>query len=308
MEFVKTEILSQINWDKEIANETPVNRIAQTVRAKKALFVWMYIQDYFIKDFSTKAEHEKSNSLRILQYFYGKFIYHHSLVYKDYHKTLDITESLDGKRDINKLSVIMKEYGELPKSKLPLKDIKKLESVFKQLVIKEEKRREQKRKENDGGYSEAKKLFEDLGLKVVKPKGIGKEHDRDTVCVVHDSVRYHLVLMKNRDFDPRDRKKDSISEYNDHQIVLKHYHPLVKELYNKIKLLPDIGDVWAMEGGGAQMQIFFGNKKGYLGILYLNMKKDRNPKGPYSLRLENGAKGRTKEFKELQVEGIKIEE
>lgn len=56
------------------------------------------------------------------------------------------------------------------------------------------------------------------------------------------------------------------------------YHEKIKFIYDFL-VAKNIGDIWVMSGGGMQIQAFFGNSTGYLGILYLNLdSKKATPK------------------------------
>jgi len=51
--------------------------------------------------------------------------------------------------------------------------------------------------------------------------------------------------------------------YQRHHNIIKEVYELCSSLYNE--------DIWVMMGGGMQIQAFFGNSSGYIGILYLSM-------------------------------------
>lgn len=299
IKFTNTQKLSQVDWDKEIANQPEVSSDAQASRASTAVQVWSLAQHYLkanvekaIKDDDVK----KSNLMRIHEYFYGKFVYHHALYYG---KDCDLIETeKEFRRGDHPLVELRKQFGKLPKSKLPMKKIKELEYIFTSIV--EAQRAERKAK--DGGYEEVKTLIEQEGLKCVKPKGLRKEGDRDTVCTIHDGVRYHLYLMKKEGKRSRAEAKE---EVNDHKHVIDRYHPLVKQIYDKIKKFKDVGDVWAMAGGGMQCQVFFGNNTGYLAILYLDMKNTKAKLGKDYILQVNWNKNDIL-FKDFKVDGIKV--
>ncbi len=105
--------------------------------------------------------------------------------------------------------------------------------------------------------------------------------NRDTlVCIPHDEVPY--CLDGHNDLDrhmPR-----NVAHY--HLLIARH-HKVIKALYQELAGL-GLGDIWVMSGGGCQLQAFYGNKDGYLGILYLDM--DESPMG----KMYDDGKTRTK--------------
>lgn len=52
--------------------------------------------------------------------------------------------------------------------------------------------------------------------------------------------------------------------------LIERHHGMIKGIYEYLKTRVD-GDLWVLSGGGSQLQAFFTNKTGYLGILYLDM-------------------------------------
>ena len=60
-----------------------------------------------------------------------------------------------------------------------------------------------------------------------------------------------------------------------------------------------------MEGGGGQVQMFFGDERGYIAILYLDMRDSRKPRGKGYILQING-KDNDKYFKGVKIPGIKI--
>lgn len=59
-------------------------------------------------------------------------------------------------------------------------------------------------------------------------------------------------------------------EYLNIMLENKEYLNKIKSIYFYLKEL-SIGDIWVMVGGGSQIQAFFGNSKGYIAILYLDI-------------------------------------
>jgi hypothetical protein len=56
-------------------------------------------------------------------------------------------------------------------------------------------------------------------------------------------------------------------------MMINRHHAQIKAVYNHLiqNFGEELGDVWVMCGGGGQLQAFFGNRTGYLGILYLTL-------------------------------------
>lgn len=108
----------------------------------------------------------------------------------------------------------------------------------------------------------------------------------------YDGVQYCIAFHSNN----FEQNIKSISHSLDHfyQTKERHHH-LVKAIYQHLTENSKLGHIWAMMGGGSQIQVFFGNESGYLGILYLDMdKKEENKDIDYSteqfiLSIENSA-------------------
>ena len=303
VKFTNTDWFGQINWDKEIANEKPVKDDAQALRASTAALVWSLVQSNIRLSKNNREPHTMANILRMHEYFYAKFVYHHESYYK---RDCDIVKTTkEYKRGEHPIVALRNEIGikDLKRSKLPMDKIKAIEGIFKKVI--EQNRKEEKSK--DGGYEEAKMMVEKEGLKCIKPKGSPKYGDRDVVCTVIDGIPYHIYLMKNGSFSERRNQAKAKEECNDLKRMLSRYKPLVTRTYEKIKTFKDIGNVWVMEGGGAQCQVFFGNETGYLGILYLDLKetKSTNFEKPFYRFVVNGYKNDPL-FKDFNVKGIKV--
>ena len=266
---MKKEDFTHVDWEKEIVEVPLKTKRGRLNRSLNATMTWAQIEGDFMMRFEESEDpQEKANILRMLQYFLGKFIFHHALIYD---KEINWNDNFDP------LAVLNTEG--LPESKLPLSRIKQLEKLFHQ----HENKRRKEEKAKDGGYQEVKKMFEAHGLKVYKPKGLRKEGDRDTVCVKHDGVRYHISIMKDKAPHRKAKVEQKVAE---HKVNMERYHDFVKPIYEEIsKRYP--GDVWAMEGGGAQVQMFFGNEDGYIGILYLDMRKANKLRDSHRMVLEN---------------------
>lgn len=300
MEFKNTNHLNQIDWDTEIANEPEMPMKEQINRYVNAMMVAAGVAVMFekllIQDGGDTTK--KSNTLRILQYFFAKGTYHDSRYHK---RDADLRESTIGMRRVYPFYDDLMKLN-LPKSNLTLEDLQLLE---KDLIDSEERRRAEDKKK-DGGYPEAAKYFTELGLELTDNSSADNCGDRDAVCFMYDDVRYMIYLMKNKNKD--ERKKDAERGYKKYIEIRDRYHPLIKKIYNAIQTqLPQTGDIWVMSGGGMQLQAFFGNKDGYLSTLYLGMekRKDKKKEGEKFVMTLNGY-NRDELFKDFIMDDIVI--
>lgn len=88
-----------------------------------------------------------------------------------------------------------------------------------------------------------------------------------------DNVQYTINFHNKYDKNGKPDIAHGIKHLN---VVLNNsfYKTKIKLIYDYLMNL-DIGDIWVMMGGGMQIQAFFGNSKGYIGILYLNLENDK---------------------------------
>lgn len=296
--FTNTDVLDQVDWENEIATDENATDKQKIKNVTDSTFIYTMAMQYLKRQLETNPETLMPNVVRMLQYFYGKFIYHHETYYGrdcDVRKTLFDAD----RREPNELGVMMKENPKLERSQLPLKLIKQVEGMFRKSV--NEMHAEDRK--NDGGYDEAKRLFEAEGIEVTRTLGGTSSGDRDIVHTKHDGVRYQLYLMKE---DSERRKAAAKREAGDHKNAIERYHHIVKPVYEHLKSQKNLGHVWAMEGGGMQCQIFFGNKDGYLGILYLDMKSAKGlANGNYRLNVQ--WRNNNECFAGMKVEQVKVE-
>ena len=249
--------MNQLDWEKEIVSpelKTQRGKINRLSRSLNILFIVEDLLKNTIKD--SDEDYKKANSLRMYQYFLAKNIYYHH----DFYNT-------EMKKDgYNPLKNFKDEHNlhNVGKSNLPLKHLREIEIIFRKDVIEKEK----KKKAKDGGYDEIKEMFINEGLKPIKPKGLRKECDRDTIAIRNKGVKYHISIMKGKS---EERLESVKTKAKLHPKFLLKYHKVTKEICDHLTT-KGIENVWAMEGGGAQYQIFFGDKNGYIAILYLDMK------------------------------------
>jgi hypothetical protein len=290
--FENIEFLDQIDWNSEISSDKSK---PSAIDLSESFGVWNIANDIISASVKKATEdYSKANGLRLLQYFWAKYFYCNALYYSL--KEADIKKSL--KED--KLN-ILNFKTKFAKSSLPLKEIEQIEEIFLKQVRKVFKKMKPK-----GNFEQAQKMFHLEGLEVIKPLIPEKDIDRDTCCIIYDEVHYHMYLMKSNTYTNSKRTQASAkNEADDYKQMIERYHPLIKKIYQKIQSL-NIGHIWAMEGGGIQQQVFFGNDSGYLAILYLDMKNE-TVKRRRNYTLQVNRKENNKLFKNFGIEGIKIE-
>lgn len=302
--YLNTQILDQIDWEKEIANQPSVSDDEQATLFHDSVMVWCSIDDFAKRQMETMDEdHKKANLMRMLQYFYGKFIYNHGLFYKEK------TEDFDLKIEMNKykklkedhtIIIMKKKFKKLPKSNLHLVEIIKLGMLLNESRKTAKKKAEEKFGSND--FEQAKEMFSKEGMEVTKPVNFRKEGDRDTVCVIYDGVPYHMYLMRSSLVHEERNQQKVKEEITEFEMLKERHHDLIKKIYEKICQIPDIGDVWVLSGGGAQLQAFFGNNKGYLGILYFDLKNKKKSNDIYTFVTERNPEL----FKGFKIDGVKF--
>ncbi len=293
MKFLNTHLFTTINWEKEIATS---KRSKSTVEElSEAVMTYNILNATFSQKIKKDPEmtgFKKANALRMIEYFYAKFIYHHARYY-DKGEDVDIKKLL---KESKKTSKLLKEdfFQDLFKTDekpgVNLADIKKIGKVLYESW--------KSSKPKVRTFEEALEMFRVAGLENPrKPLSHRQSGDRDVVETVHDGVRYNLYLMKDQD---QERCNGEVEDYRE---LVQNYHPLIKELYNSLQRTPGIGRVWVMEGGGMQQQAFFGNKDGYIGILYLGMKGKGVVKSKLTFQI-NGLKNDAllKDFKHERLE------
>lgn len=108
---------------------------------------------------------------------------------------------------------------------------------------------------------ELAEIYAAHGLAVTDPKG-NSRWGKTMVCAAHDGVPYCMDCHGH---------PDNASHGVQHRaLMIERHHARIKAVYDYCAAL-DVGDIWVLSGGGAQLQAFFGNHTGYLAILYLDM-------------------------------------
>jgi hypothetical protein len=284
IEFKNIELYPQVDWDIEIATDNNLTEEEHAEKCGEYSIVMHQIihnieQTIEEKGVENLESHSKNNMMRMVEFLYCKFAYHHAMFYRR-KEFLDLKKTQDnykrGGGIIEHPVIAMREkLGETERSNLPLEHL----TTIVDAIIKSNKEREKKTKPVDGGFDEAKKMFKKAGLKVEKPVGIGKEHDRDTVCLMLDGVPYHMYLMKSSSYHKKRQQEDADKEVKEFRELVEKYHPLIKRVHTAFKeQFEGLDDLWVLSGGGAQLQAFFGSNGKYIGILYLGMKGQKaNP-------------------------------
>lgn len=147
--------------------------------------------------------------------------------------------------------------------------------------------------------------FAKKGFEIKEVNGNSK-WGKNMYAIINDGVQYtidyhgHTDLKGNPDIEHGCKHLKLI-------INSQIYHQKIKSIYQYL-LSQDIGDIWVLAGGGMQIQVFFGNSKGYLGILYLEMGNVKKPKEKNHTLVINGAEndkyfnGKLSKFEQNAVE------
>ena len=153
------------------------------------------------------------------------------------------------------------------------------------------------------------------GLTVEETKGNRKK--RDLVTCGYDDVPYSLALWDGHGGINPSKIRHSVLHYH---LMIERHHTQIKGVYEHlVKNHGDtVGDVWVMCGGGGQMQAFFGNHTGYLGILYLTLENMKDQKrltengylaacGNKSFTLVANWEKNNPLFANMKVKGVKLQ-
>jgi hypothetical protein len=296
--FKNTKALNQIDWDKEIANpdieDMTDDQLAKL--ATRAVMRYNMALMYIGKGLEEKEANVRANTLRMLQYFYGLFIYYHGAFYNK-PKDSNVREFTP---DMKK---IMKEHGKLERSPLPMDKIKKIQELFDGMLDKQEAR--ENKEFPDGGFDELQKMFKRCGLDVIEPTCVSDHGDRDHGAIIHDGVEYILYLMKTSRMMGKRSLESAKTEAHDYQETVRRYHPLIKAIYEEIKKRAG-KQVYAMPGGGAQHQVFFGDEQGYIACIGLDLKSSKKNRDSGYTLTGQGRRGDTL-MKGFEMDGVKFQ-
>lgn len=288
------EDFTHVNWDTEIDCDETLYLSEKELkhRSSDAIMCWTLMQDHIQRNVGVneKEPHKIANSFRMLQYFLGKFLLHHAKVYDREVFSKANSDNYDG------LKSFKEAYQNIEESTIPLK---LLRAVEQSLIFKCDINRAQRMAEV-GTIEDIKAHFKRFAIKALDPVDALDEGDRDTIRVIHDDVNYHISIMYKR-LDQR--KIDCRTAAEEHRSNIKRYHSIIKPIYEHLK---DRGveNPWVMEGGGSQVQMFFGVQSRYLGILYLDSRNSKENSNDYTLVVES--KTDLKLFTSMNIEGVSV--
>ena len=146
--------------------------------------------------------------------------------------------------------------------------------------------------------------FKKSGFDITDVKG-NSRFGEYMYAIWHDGVQYSIDYHGNLDNQGNPDIAHSVNHLKS-MIENSVYHQKIKGIYNYL-MKQNIGDIWVLTGGGAQIQAFFGNTTGYVAILYLEM-ENKKPKEKEHTLVVNGAKndklfdGRISKFTQDGVE------
>jgi hypothetical protein len=274
--FKNTDLFQNVDWDTEIQTDEELDDESHARNASDYALVMHLIKDSIDKMVDSEGadkieEHKKGNSMRMLEFMYAKFMYHHAMFYRK--KDFLNLKFEDNKHYRNPIIESREKLGETKyESNLPLEILQETADA----LIASIRKRLDDSKPKDGGFEEAKAMFEKEGIEVQKPVGIGKESDRDTVCTLYDGIPYHMYLMKSSSHRGKREQAEVKKEVEEFRELVDKYHPLIKRVFIALKKQFDgLDDLWVLSGGGMQLQAFFGSNGKYICILYLGLKGEK---------------------------------
>lgn len=143
--------------------------------------------------------------------------------------------------------------------------------------------------------------FKEYGYDIEEVKGLPIDrYLKNCMYAINiDSVQYTINYHNKYDKNGKPDIAHGINHLNE---VLKntYYTKKIKCIYDYLMSL-NIGDIWVMIGGGMQIQAFFGNTKGYLAILYLDLENTPIIKTNVKHRLEIQFYQNDKYFKNVEL-------
>ncbi|GBG14840.1 TonB-dependent receptor [Novimethylophilus kurashikiensis] len=101
-------------------------------------------------------------------------------------------------------------------------------------------------------------------------------HRGTMVVAEHDGVQYVMDCHG----DLRNVEENVIHR----KLIIERHHTIVKQMYEFCTSL-NVGGIWVLCGGGTQLQAFFGNDTGYLGVLYLSMVTTQPRRGRFTFNV-----------------------
>jgi CHAT domain-containing protein len=290
---MKKSDFTHVDWETEIDSEEPHLKEYLEYRVSDATINWTIIENTMQISESDDIN-KKSNTIRTLQYFLGKFILHHSNFYK--------RKVFEKDSDYNPLEKYQSILKSLPQSKVSVDTLHQLELA---LTESNAKRRLEESKTH-GTTEELIKEFEKNGLNVTYSSSNKKRSDRDVFEYIYEGLTFRVFSMRKK---LELRKKEIVQDVQEINTTIKRYDYLIKPIAEILKN-NGVENLWIMCGGGSQRQIFFGNENGYIGILYLDMKQSKSNSNKYRIVTQGKGKDTEKNlhyFNGVQsVMGIKV--
>jgi hypothetical protein len=93
----------------------------------------------------------------------------------------------------------------------------------------------------------------------------------------YQGVTYGITITGNISIenDPEGELEKRIMHSANHfKLIKERHHNIIKKAFDYCASL-NVGDIWCMIGGGCQLQIFFGNHKSTLAIIYLSLDDEK---------------------------------
>jgi hypothetical protein len=275
---------SRIDWKKDIVEYTNNEKFDDLTKVSFAIKNWVKIDSHIREKYFNKENVDKeilANGLKILQYFLGRFVYTHSLFYKK-------------EVDFNHYPITDLEQN-LPESSVPIEQIRKIEDSFNKENLKEKKEKEREyTKKSLKVLNILKKYINNVRL----VDDFGDRFTRFTFEYEIDNITYRLFQNNYHSL-----YTDIKEKLNRNKIANKKYNDLILSIHSELVRLKPNEMIWVMEGGGMKEQIFFGNEKGYIGILYLDLRSEKRSNREYTFTLQS----KNKELRNgLVLPGIKV--
>ncbi len=161
------------------------------------------------------------------------------------------------------------------------------------------------------GFDVLKKLYAECGAEIFEVRGNTRAR-RTMIALPFDGVQYtidsHIATKVNRPLCSdviASPLKYLMPELRNLEMMVSRHHDLIKAAYEYTKDKTG-GDIWVLSGGGSELQAFFGNETGYLGILYLSSKLQDIVDENIVYKLVPEKKG-TNLFDDLQNSNIEID-
>lgn len=147
------------------------------------------------------------------------------------------------------------------------------------------------------------KTYKKFGIDATVPGGFYHSGDRNEIEYIYDNMTIRNYVMKDSFFTNRNRSKESQIKENllRFKLTMERWEPQIRKIYNYYKNMA-VGHFWMMEGGGGELQMFYGDDEGYVGCLHLDLLNEPNPKVKPTFAINNSnADPKFKFFKEKDI-------